>query len=92
MENTFKLKNHFRDFEHFCETLVHEVFTRHNMMTQLDKITYIDGMSDVGRRVYIQVGDIEYMIRTWNVYDTDNWVFVDYTLNKLEENGEYTTV
>lgn len=92
MDCDLKLDNEFRDYEHFCEVLVHNVFMRHKLLTELENIQYIDGMSDVGRRVYVQTNETEYMIRTWNVYDTDMWVYVDYTLNKQLPNGEYETI
>jgi hypothetical protein len=92
MEYQLKFENEFRDYEHFCEVLVQDIFTRHKLFTELENIQYIDGMSDVGRRVYVQTNETEYMIRTWNVYDTDMWVYVDYTLNKQLPNGEYETI
>lgn len=90
--DTLKLKNAFSGYEHFCGVLVQEVFTLHHLTKELNNIEYIDGHSDLGRRVFIMVDETEYMIRTWNVYDTDSNVFVDYTLFVLKEDGEYQTV
>jgi hypothetical protein len=87
-----RIKNTFKDFEHFCGVLTHKIFTLYNLTNELENIEYIDGQSDLGRRIFIMVGETEYMIRTWNVYDTDSNVFVDYTLFRQMENGEYETV
>lgn len=89
---SLKLDNHFRDFEHFCLVLVNEVFNNVGLLKELQHIEYIDAKSDLGNRIFVMVGETEYMIRTWNVYDTDSNVFVDYTLFVLKENGEYETV
>lgn len=92
MEASIRLKNNFQDFENFCEILTHEVFTLYGLKSEIEHIQYIDGMSDVNRRVFVQTNKTEYFIRTWNLYDTDSYVYVDFTLYQLKENGEYEAV
>ena len=86
------IKSRFKDFEHFCEVLVNEILTTHKFTDVLKNIEYIDGKSDLGNRVFVMIGETEYMIRTWDIYDTDQYVVVDYTLFKQMDNGEYEAV
>jgi hypothetical protein len=92
MEASIRLENKFKDFEHFCEVLSHEVLTLHGLRKEIQHIEYIDGMSDVNRRIFIQTDKTEYALRTWNVYETDFYVFIDFTLFQLQTNGEYEAV
>ena len=92
MEASIRLQNNFKDFENFCEVLSHEILTLHGLRKEIQNIEYIDGMSDVSRRIFVQTDKTEYVIRTWNVHETDSYVFVDFTLYQLTNNGEYEPV
>jgi hypothetical protein len=78
------LPNEFNSYEHFCYVLVEKIFSRNNIV---DKIDEIDETSDLSNRIFITMENgKEYTIRTWNIHDDDNHVFVDYTLF-VEDNG-----
>ena len=82
-----KLENHFADYEHFAKVLVHEIFTTNGLEDKLSDIEHIDWESDQGRNIWIQTSDLEYQIRTWNIYDTEEEVEVEYSL--IEVSSEY---
>jgi len=82
MEN-ITLPNEFNSFDHFCGVVVNKVFTDKNIEGVIEEI---DSESDLSRRIFITMEDgREYIIRTWNIHDDDDNVYVDYTLF-LEDN------
>lgn len=75
-----KLENHFADYEHFAKVLVHEIFTTCGLKDKLDDIEEIDWESDQGRNIWVQTSDSTYQIRTWNIYDTEDEIEIEFTL------------
>jgi hypothetical protein len=72
------LPNEFNSYNHFCYVLVDKIFSQKNIVDTIDEI---DEMSDFSNRIFITMEDgKEYTIRTWNIHDEDDHVFVDYTL------------
>jgi hypothetical protein len=64
--------------------LVNKIFTQKQIT---DTIEEVDETSDLSNRIFITMENgKEYIIRTWNIHDDDNHVFVDYTLF-VEDNG-----
>jgi hypothetical protein len=88
MENTLTLPNEFTSYEHFCGVVVNQIFEEKNIT---DKIEEIDGESDMSRRIFVLMEDgREYIIRTWNIHDDDDYAYVDYTL--YLEDTDFDTV
>jgi hypothetical protein len=72
------IPNEFTSYNHFCYVVVDKIFSQKNIVDTIDEI---DGMSDFSNRIFITMYDgKEYTIRTWNIHDEDDHVFVDYTL------------
>jgi hypothetical protein len=82
MGTKIEFDNVFQDEEHFFTYLVNEVFKQNNIHGDVMEIDY---ESDASRRVFVLMVDgKEITIRTWNIYDTDEKVIVDYSI--YEEN------
>lgn len=70
--------NVFQNEEHFFTYLTNEVLKQNNIHGDVMEIDY---ESDMGRRVFVLMEDnTEVTIRTWNISDTDDHVYVDYSL------------
>jgi hypothetical protein len=81
------LPNTFTSYQNFCYVLIAKIFVEKFIS---DSILEIDETSDFSNRIFITMENgKEYIIRTWNIHDDDDNVYVDYTLF-LEDNG--TTV
>lgn len=78
MGTHIEFENVFQHEEHFFTFLVNRVFTDLQISGDIDDIDY---HTDFGKRIFITMTDgKEYTIRTWNIHDNDNTVFVDYSL------------
>ena len=78
MENTLTLPNEFNSYRHFCLFLIETIFSEKEIPL---KVFEWDWESDLHRRIFITTDDgREYIIRTWNIHDDDDYVYVDYTL------------
>jgi hypothetical protein len=82
MEN-ITLPNEFNSYRHFCLVLIDKIFTEKQIPLNIFEW---DWESDYSNRIFITTEDgREYTIRTWNIHDDDDNVYVDYTLF-LEDN------
>lgn len=87
MEN-ITMENEFTSYEHFCGVVVNKVFEEKNITGNIEEI---DGESDMSRRIFVVMDDgKEYIIRTWNIHDDDDYVYIDYTL--FTEDTDFDTV
>jgi hypothetical protein len=85
---TLLLENEFSSYEHFCGVVVNKIFEDKNIEGTIEEI---DWESDLHRRIFILMEDgRDYVIRTWDITDDDNFVYVDFTLY-LEDNDLDTT-
>jgi hypothetical protein len=76
-------ENAFTCPEHFFDHLLGEVLKQQEIY---DQVLELDFESDMGRRIFFELENGEkYTIRTWNIHDTDNEVYVDYTLFRDED-------
>ncbi len=82
MGTIIEFDNVFQGEEHFFTYLTNEVLKQNNIHGDVMEIDY---ESDALRRVFVVMVDgREITIRTWNMYDTDEKVIVDYSI--YEEN------
>lgn len=89
---TLKFENHFADYGHFCGVLIKESFELIGLNDELDHIVEIEYESDPSRRIFVQTETDNYMIRTWNIYDDEDDVVVEYTIYIEDSNGEYQSI
>jgi hypothetical protein len=72
------IPNEFNSYDHFCGVVVNQIFENKNIEGIIDEI---DCQSDLSRRIFVTMEDgREYIIRTWDIHDDDDNVYVDYTL------------
>jgi hypothetical protein len=58
--------------------LVNHIFEEKNIEESIEEI---DEESDMFNRIFVIMTDgSEYIIRTWNIHDDDELVYIDYTL------------
>jgi hypothetical protein len=70
--------NVFQNEGHFFSYLVSQVLCKNNIQGDINDIDY---ETDMGRRIFVEMTDgKEVTIRTWNIHDTDDHVYVDYSL------------
>jgi hypothetical protein len=72
------IPNEFNSYPHFCGVIVKHIFEQKNITGVIEEI---DEETDFSNRIFITMEDgKEYIIRTWNIFDDDDNVYVDYTL------------
>jgi hypothetical protein len=87
MENII-LPNEFSSYRHFCLVLIEKIFTEKQIPLTIFEW---DEESDFTRRIFITTEDgRQYVIRTWNIHDDDENVYVDFTL--YLEDTEFDTI
>jgi hypothetical protein len=78
MGTLIKIDNTFQNLEHFFTYLVRKIFDVENISGDIDEI---DFESDQSSRIFVLMSDgKEITIRTWNIYDTDEKIIIDYSI------------
>lgn len=91
--NNIVLSNEFMDYDHFCRTLITEVFLNFNLVDELDNIDKIEITEPEIGNIFVQVEEVEYLIKLDTVHDDDDFVYVDYEfVFRSHETDGYETI
>jgi hypothetical protein len=72
-------KDKVSNFEDFVLYMVLKTFKGHEVLD-------VDSESDFMRRIFVSTKDETYVIRTWDIYETQKSIVVDFSIFKEEEN------